>query len=75
MARVLAALAGASGGVDVDGLLRAGWPGPKPLGESGAARVYDAIRTLRKLGLDDAIVRDGGRYRLHPAEPLELVQG
>lgn len=75
VARVLAALAGATDGVDVDGLLRAGWPGPKPLGESGAARVYDAIRTLRKLGLADAIVRDGGRYRLHPAEPLELVQG
>lgn len=75
VARVLAALAESPDGVDVDGLLRAGWPGPKPLGGSGAARVYDAVRTLRKLGLGDAIVREGGRYRLHPAEPLERVMG
>jgi hypothetical protein len=73
VARVLAALAAAPEGVDVDGLLAAGWPGERTLGGSGAARVYDVVRTLRKLGLGDAIVREGGRYRLHPAEPVERV--
>ncbi|MFO0610614.1 MAG: hypothetical protein U0324_46055 [Polyangiales bacterium] len=73
VARVLAALAAAPEGVDVDGLLAAGWPGERTLGSSGAARVYDVVRTLRKLGLGDAIVREGGRYRLHPAEPVERV--
>lgn len=74
VARVLAALASSPEGLDADGLLRAGWPGERPLGGSGAARVYDVVRTLRKLGLGDAIVREGGRYRLHPAEPLERVR-
>lgn len=74
VARVLAALAASPEGLDADGLLRAGWPGERPLGGSGAARVYDVVRTLRRLGLGDAIVREGGRYRLHPAEPLERVR-
>jgi hypothetical protein len=48
-------------------VLAVGWPGESPVGDSGAARVYDAVRTLRKMGLDAVIVRSDGGYLVHPS--------
>jgi predicted ATPase len=71
--RILMALADAHGKdtLDVNQLIEAGWPGEKMHAESGAARVYAAIRTLRKLGLEPwLITRDDG-YLLDPDVEIE----
>lgn len=49
--KVLAALAAATGPLDVDALCREVWPGERLVGESGTRRVHVAISTLRGLGL------------------------
>jgi predicted ATPase len=49
----------------VSELAAAGWPGERLLPESGASRVYTAVRSLRKMGLKDILESDGG-YRLDP---------
>jgi len=52
--------------LDVHELIEAGWPGEKIHPESGAARVYAAVRTIRKLGLEPWLqTRDDG-YLLDP---------
>ena len=57
----------ASGGVlTVEELVAAGWPGERIGASSAAGRVYQAIATLRRLGLRDVIVRDGVGYALDP---------
>lgn len=64
--RILAALARqrvASPGVAlaVDSVLDAGWPGERVSAEAGAARVYNAIQRLRRLGLEGVLrTRDDG---------------
>ncbi len=68
--RMLVALAGAQEVLDVEALLRAGWPGESPSPESGAQRVYVALSTLRKLGLDDVLLHRDGGYQLDPAVRL-----
>lgn len=45
----------------------AGWPGEKMLPESGAARVYMAVRRLRELGLESSLVTHDEGYALDPA--------
>lgn len=64
---LLRLVAGARLGRDVraEQLVAAGWPDESPSAESGLARVYTAVRTLRKMGLAEVIVRghEGG-YRL-----------
>ncbi len=52
--------------LSLDDLLAAGWPGERMRPEAGAARVYAAIRTLRKLGLRDALATSGDGYLLDP---------
>jgi hypothetical protein len=52
--------------LDVDALLRAGWPGERMHPESGAARVYMAIRRLRGLGLERALLTSDEGYLLDP---------
>lgn len=47
-------------------LMAAGWPGERMLLQSGADRVYNAIRTLRKFGLHDLLQTQGGGYLLDP---------
>jgi predicted ATPase len=75
--RVLAALLRArherpGEALDVHAVLLAGWPGERMHPDSGAARVYMAIRRLRSLGLESAIqTRDDG-YLLDPAFPVRL---
>jgi predicted ATPase len=47
--------------VDVTGLMELGWPGQTISTEAGTARVYTAVRTLRRLGLEGLLVtRDDG---------------
>lgn len=41
-----------------------GWPGERLLAEAGASRVYTAVRTLRREGLDPVWVTDEGGYGL-----------
>jgi hypothetical protein len=51
-------------GLAIHEVLEAGWPGERMRAESGSARVYMAIRRLRALGLDEAIVTHEGGYAL-----------
>lgn len=53
-------------------LLTAAWPGQRVLTESGASRVYVAISTLRKMGLRDAILRQGEGYLIDPELPIRI---
>ena len=48
-----------------------GWPGEQPTADSGAERVYTAIRTLRAFGLRDLLRQQDGGYLLDPSVPLE----
>lgn len=45
-------------------LVAAGWPGERILPEAARDRVYAAIGTLRKLGLDRVLVRTDGGYAI-----------
>ena len=44
-------------------LVEAGWPGESVSASSGSNRVYNAVRTLREVGLDGVLVTRGG-YRI-----------
>lgn len=50
--------------LDVADLVAVGWPGERVLPRAGASRVYVAIATLRKMGLDDVIERTADGYHL-----------
>lgn len=52
-------------------LVAVGWPGEQPTAESGAERVYTAIRTLRAFGLRDLLRQQDGGYLLDPTVSLE----
>ncbi len=57
----------------LDGVLEAGWPGERISAPSGAARVYNAVQRLRRLGLDGALrTRDDG-YLLDAALSIRLA--
>ncbi len=55
-------------------LAAAGWPDEKSLPSSMANRLYVALSTLRKLGLD-SLVKSPDGYRLDPDRPARLVDG
>lgn len=65
--RVLHRVARDRTGASTHDLLAAGWPGESPLGGSGEARVYAAIKRLRQLGLTEMIEHIGGQYRIAPS--------
>lgn len=52
-------------------LQAAGWPGERMLAKSGADRVYTAVRTLRRFGLEGLLITRNGGYMLHPE--LEIL--
>ncbi len=56
--------------LDVYALLEAGWPRAAVHPESGSQRVWTAIRTLRRMGLEDVLLSRDGGYLLDPAVPL-----
>jgi len=51
-------------GLEWASLMEAGWPGERLLASAGARRVYVGIATLRKLGLDQGILRAEEGYYL-----------
>ena len=56
-------------------LFEAGWPGQRVTPESGAARVYVALATLRRLGLRPLLqTRDDG-YLIDPDAVVEVSSG
>lgn len=73
--RIVAALVAArraSPGValSADDLFAAGWPGERARPDAAAGRVYTAVRTLRRRGLDAVLVRREQGYLLDEAVPL-----
>ena len=52
--------------LDVDALFAIGWPGERAIPKAAAGRVYTAMSTLRRLGLDPYLERDDEGYRLTP---------
>jgi predicted ATPase/predicted negative regulator of RcsB-dependent stress response len=60
--------------VQVDDLIRAGWPGEKIRAEAALNRLYVALTTLRKLGLRDLLVTADGGYLLDPAVPVLVAE-
>lgn len=75
--RILLALAKAhqrGEAIDVNATVEAGWPGETLTADSGTARVYTAIRTLRRLGLEGwLLTRDDG-YTLREDLAVTLVE-
>jgi hypothetical protein len=55
-------------------LQAAGWPGERMLPKSGADRVYTAIRTLRRFGLEGILITRNGGYLLSPACALRCEE-
>jgi predicted ATPase len=58
-------------GVGAEQLFAAGWPGQKAMPHAAANRVYSAVATLRRLGLEDVLRRHDDGYLLDPAVILE----
>jgi predicted ATPase/Tfp pilus assembly protein PilF len=54
-------------------VLAAGWPGERVHPTAGAARVYNAVATLRGMGLRWLLLRRDDGYLLDPAAPIELA--
>lgn len=59
--------------VDVYTLFEAAWPGDKASPDVGAARVYESVRMLRKLGLKDVLLHQDGGYLLDPQVEVEIA--
>jgi hypothetical protein len=65
LARVFAALVARGGAaVTADDLIAAGWPGEQIQAEAARLRLYNAIATLRSMGLRGLLVTSDGGYRL-----------
>lgn len=59
--------------VTVHELMESGWPGEIMIRESGNERVYTAIRTLRRMGLDGVLLTRDGGYMLNPDLPIKAA--
>jgi hypothetical protein len=59
--------------LEIDDLLAAGWPGERILPDAAKNRLYVTLARLRKLGLEQALVAQGGGWLLDPATPVRLV--
>lgn len=59
-------------GLTQEALFELGWPGQHIRSRSAAARVYTAVNTLRRAGLDGALVRRGHEYLIDPAVPVRI---
>jgi hypothetical protein len=76
--RLLAALCAArvhtpGRALDVGELREAGWPGEQVRVEAGANRVYVAIATLRRMGLDGTLLNVGDGYLLSRDVPVVVA--
>ena len=63
----LVELRASDGALDVYEAFEVGWPDEVATPEAAADRVYWAIRTLRKLGLESVLVTRDDGYLLDPA--------
>ena len=61
--------------LNVDGVFEAVWPGERIFPEAKKNRVYVAIATLRKTGLDDALETRGDGYLLRPKLKISWAEG
>jgi hypothetical protein len=61
-------------GFTQEALFAIGWPGQHIRSRSAAARVYTAVNTLRRAGLDGALVRRGHEYLIDPAVPVRMEE-
>ncbi|MFT3836563.1 MAG: tetratricopeptide repeat protein [Myxococcaceae bacterium] len=55
-------------------LLSIGWPGERPVNDSGLKRVYTAVWTLRKLGLEGVLQTRGEGYLLDPGAQVRVSE-
>ncbi|APR81458.1 Signal transduction response regulator [Minicystis rosea] len=62
-------------GLDAEHLFAVGWPGERALPHAAANRVYAAIATLRRLGLDTVLQRHDDGYLLNPAVSIDRQRG
>ncbi|MEE2828031.1 MAG: tetratricopeptide repeat protein [Myxococcota bacterium] len=60
--------------LDVDGVFEAVWPGERILPEAKKNRVYVAVATLRKTGLDAVLDTRGDGYLLKPGLPVNWAE-
>jgi hypothetical protein len=72
---IVAALAALPRGewLELEALWSAGWPGERVSAESQRNRVHVALNTLRKLGLQEALLCEAGRWALDPARVLVVT--
>jgi hypothetical protein len=56
----------AGSAVPLSSLIAAGWPGERIRPSAGASRVYTTIRTLRRCGLEAALVTRDDGYLVDP---------
>lgn len=56
-------------------LLAAAWPGERMLHEAGLLRVYSAVRRLRRMGLEGALLTRDDGYLWDPAAAVERAPG
>ncbi|MDB4933047.1 MAG: uncharacterized protein JWP87_19 [Labilithrix sp.] len=68
-------LSDAGAALTVADMLVVGWPGEKMRAESGAARVYMAIRRLRVLGLEPVLRTSDEGYALDPDVVVAWLDG
>ena len=61
--------------MSADALLEAGWPDERVRYDAGMLRVYTAVRRLRKLGLESALVTRDDGYLLDPTIAFERRAG
>jgi predicted ATPase/predicted negative regulator of RcsB-dependent stress response len=57
-------------GISVDEMLKVGWPDEVLTADSGASRVYTAVRTLRSMGLEEIIKTGDDGYFFDPRVAL-----
>ena len=65
--------AGSADAFSADRLFEIGWPGESARAESRAQRVYTALWTLRKLGLEEALHRTDEGYCISKSVRLRVV--
>jgi len=67
-------LAAPDAALDQQALLEAGWPGERVKHEAGTLRVYNALSTLRKLGLRSVLLSRDDGYLLDPKAEFLAVR-
>lgn len=59
--------------VTIEEIIAAGWPGERIASEAALNRAYVALASLRKLGLRDVLLHEGGGYAITESVVVRLV--